>query len=103
MVIASLAMQFRLGAISNLSFFYHVTFVHEFSSTFQDYLNEKLQESFLQRIRHAMKPDEAFGLIFSWDNVIVSCFSFWQSELLFCVTCIVLERLVALSVLKGIL
>ena len=39
---------------------------------FQDYLNEKLQECFLQRIRHAMKPDEAFGLIFSWDNVIVS-------------------------------
>ncbi|KAG8067298.1 hypothetical protein GUJ93_ZPchr0005g14606 [Zizania palustris] len=37
---------------------------------FQDYLNEKLQECFLQRIRHAMKPDEAFGLIFSWDNVI---------------------------------
>ncbi|GJM94719.1 hypothetical protein PR202_ga11392 [Eleusine coracana subsp. coracana] len=36
-----------------------------------DYLNEKLQECFLQRIRHAMKPDEAFGLIFSWDNVIV--------------------------------
>ncbi|KAL6607771.1 hypothetical protein ACP70R_040834 [Stipagrostis hirtigluma subsp. patula] len=35
-----------------------------------DYLNEKLQECFLQRIRHAMKPDEAFGLIFSWDNVI---------------------------------
>ncbi|KAF8727061.1 hypothetical protein HU200_019559 [Digitaria exilis] len=39
-----------------------------------DYLNEKLQECFLQRIRHAMKPDEAFGLIFSWDNVIVSFF-----------------------------
>ncbi|KAL6897910.1 hypothetical protein ACP4OV_006869 [Aristida adscensionis] len=36
-----------------------------------DYLNEKLQECFLQRIRHAMKPDEAFGLIFSWDNVIL--------------------------------
>ncbi|XP_052154464.1 5-amino-6-(5-phospho-D-ribitylamino)uracil phosphatase, chloroplastic isoform X1 [Oryza glaberrima] len=35
-----------------------------------DYLNEKLQECFLQRIRHAMKPDEACGLIFSWDNVI---------------------------------
>uniref|UniRef100_A0A0E0KZ02 Haloacid dehalogenase-like hydrolase family protein n=1 Tax=Oryza punctata TaxID=4537 RepID=A0A0E0KZ02_ORYPU len=33
-----------------------------------DYLNEKLQECFLQRIRHAMKPDEACGLIFSWDN-----------------------------------
>ncbi|ONK62447.1 uncharacterized protein A4U43_C07F3950 [Asparagus officinalis] len=36
-----------------------------------DYLNEKLQECFLQRIRHAMKPDESFGLIFSWDNVVV--------------------------------
>nr|CAD1839918.1 unnamed protein product [Ananas comosus var. bracteatus] len=35
-----------------------------------DYLNNKLQECFLQRIRHAMKPDEAFGLIFSWDNVV---------------------------------
>uniref|UniRef100_A0A0D9ZUP8 Haloacid dehalogenase-like hydrolase (HAD) superfamily protein n=1 Tax=Oryza glumipatula TaxID=40148 RepID=A0A0D9ZUP8_9ORYZ len=35
-----------------------------------DYLNEKLQECFLQRIRHAMKPDEACGLIFSWDNIL---------------------------------
>ncbi|XP_020585947.1 uncharacterized protein LOC110028442 isoform X2 [Phalaenopsis equestris] len=35
-----------------------------------DYLNERLQECFLQRIRHAMKPDEAFGLVFSWDNVV---------------------------------
>ncbi|KAJ4978233.1 hypothetical protein NE237_009013 [Protea cynaroides] len=35
-----------------------------------DFLNEKLQECFLQKIRYAMKPDEAFGLIFSWDNVV---------------------------------
>ncbi|PKA67136.1 hypothetical protein AXF42_Ash004628 [Apostasia shenzhenica] len=35
-----------------------------------DYLNESLQACFLQRIRHAMKPDEAFGLVFSWDNVV---------------------------------
>lgn len=35
-----------------------------------DFLNERLQESFLQRIRYAMKPDEAYGLIFSWDNVV---------------------------------
>lgn len=35
-----------------------------------DFLNNKLQEGFLQRIRYAMKPDEAFGLIFSWDNVV---------------------------------
>lgn len=35
-----------------------------------DFLNERLQEGFLQRIRYAMKPDEAFGLIFSWDNVV---------------------------------
>ncbi|KAK6932937.1 Haloacid dehalogenase-like hydrolase [Dillenia turbinata] len=35
-----------------------------------DFLNEKLQEGFLNRIRYAMKPDEAFGLIFSWDNVV---------------------------------
>ena len=40
----------------------------------QDYLNDKLQESFLQRIRHAMKPDETYGLIFSWDNVVVITF-----------------------------
>lgn len=35
-----------------------------------DFLNERLQEGFLRRIRYAMKPDEAFGLIFSWDNVV---------------------------------
>ncbi|XP_030491577.1 5-amino-6-(5-phospho-D-ribitylamino)uracil phosphatase, chloroplastic [Cannabis sativa] len=35
-----------------------------------DFLNEKLQEGFLQRIRYAMKPDEAYGLIFSFDNVV---------------------------------
>ncbi|XP_057979412.1 5-amino-6-(5-phospho-D-ribitylamino)uracil phosphatase, chloroplastic isoform X2 [Malania oleifera] len=34
------------------------------------FLNERLQEGFLQRIRYAMKPDEAYGLIFSWDNVV---------------------------------
>lgn len=35
-----------------------------------DFLNDRLQEGFLQRIRYAMKPYEAYGLIFSWDNVI---------------------------------
>ncbi|KAI9114890.1 hypothetical protein K1719_013903 [Acacia pycnantha] len=35
-----------------------------------DYLNEKLQDGFLQRIHYATKPDEAYGLIFSWDNVV---------------------------------
>ncbi|KAE9451562.1 hypothetical protein C3L33_16550, partial [Rhododendron williamsianum] len=35
-----------------------------------DFLNEKLQEGFLKRIRYAMKPDEAYGLVFSWDNVV---------------------------------
>ncbi|KAM7491862.1 hypothetical protein LguiA_034783 [Lonicera macranthoides] len=35
-----------------------------------DFLNERLQAGFLQRIRYAMKPDEAYGLIFSWDNVV---------------------------------
>lgn len=35
-----------------------------------DFLNDRLQEGFLQRIRYAMKPCEAYGLIFSWDNVI---------------------------------
>ncbi|XP_044507413.1 uncharacterized protein LOC123226910 isoform X2 [Mangifera indica] len=34
-----------------------------------DYLNDRLQEGFLKRIRYAMKPDEAYGLIFSWDVV----------------------------------
>ncbi|KAG1338973.1 putative 5-amino-6-(5-phospho-D-ribitylamino)uracil phosphatase, chloroplastic [Cocos nucifera] len=46
-----------------------------------DYLNDKLQECFLQRIRHAMKPDEAFGLIFSWDNVVVLCWTEKENEL----------------------
>ncbi|KAM3308986.1 5-amino-6-(5-phospho-D-ribitylamino)uracil phosphatase, chloroplastic [Capsicum chacoense] len=35
-----------------------------------DFLNDRLQEGFLRRIRYAMKPDEAYGLIFSWDNVV---------------------------------
>ncbi|KAK2637183.1 hypothetical protein Ddye_031975 [Dipteronia dyeriana] len=35
-----------------------------------DFLNDRLQEGFLNRIRYAMKPDEAYGLIFSWDNVV---------------------------------
>ncbi|KAM7274811.1 hypothetical protein ACFE04_016677 [Oxalis oulophora] len=35
-----------------------------------DFLNDRLQEGFLQRIRYAMKPDEAYGLVFSWDNVV---------------------------------
>ncbi|CAI9091840.1 OLC1v1026939C1 [Oldenlandia corymbosa var. corymbosa] len=35
-----------------------------------DFLNDRLQEGFLKRIRYAMKPDEAYGLIFSWDNVL---------------------------------
>ncbi|KAI5670400.1 hypothetical protein M9H77_10764 [Catharanthus roseus] len=36
-----------------------------------DFLNDRLQEGFLQRIRYAMKPDEAYGLIFTWDNVVM--------------------------------
>eukprot|EP00249_Psilotum_nudum_P015276 c25237_g1_i1 orf=605-1768(-) len=35
-----------------------------------DYLNDRMHERGLQRIRYAMKPDEAFGLIYSWDNVL---------------------------------
>ncbi|KAA8533992.1 hypothetical protein F0562_031509 [Nyssa sinensis] len=35
-----------------------------------DFLNDRLQEGFLKRIRYAMKPDEAYGLIFSFDNVV---------------------------------
>lgn len=38
----------------------------------QDFLNDRLQEGFLRRIRYAMKPDEAYGLVFSWDNVVVN-------------------------------
>uniref|UniRef100_A0A2P2JTS3 Uncharacterized protein MANES_07G138100 n=1 Tax=Rhizophora mucronata TaxID=61149 RepID=A0A2P2JTS3_RHIMU len=37
-----------------------------------DFLNDRLQEGFLRRIRYAMKPDEAYGLIFSWDNVVTN-------------------------------
>ncbi|GLT38462.1 hypothetical protein SLA2020_127100 [Shorea laevis] len=37
-----------------------------------DFLNDRLQEGFLQRVRYAMKPDEAYGLIFSWDNVVAN-------------------------------
>ncbi|XP_075502604.1 5-amino-6-(5-phospho-D-ribitylamino)uracil phosphatase, chloroplastic-like isoform X1 [Primulina tabacum] len=37
-----------------------------------DFLNDRMQEGFLQRIRYAMKPDEAYGLIFSWDNVVAN-------------------------------
>ncbi|KAK1367492.1 5-amino-6-(5-phospho-D-ribitylamino)uracil phosphatase, chloroplastic [Heracleum sosnowskyi] len=36
-----------------------------------DFLNDRLQTSLLQRVRYAMKPDEAYGLIFSWENVLV--------------------------------
>ncbi|KAL3638452.1 hypothetical protein CASFOL_017823 [Castilleja foliolosa] len=37
-----------------------------------DFLNDRMEDGFLQRIRYAMKPDEAYGLIFSWDNVVVT-------------------------------
>ena len=36
-----------------------------------DTLNERLQIQGADRIRHSMCPDEAFGLIFDWDDVIV--------------------------------
>ena len=35
-----------------------------------DTLNERLKVSGATRMRHAMRPDEAFGMIFSWDNVV---------------------------------
>lgn len=35
-----------------------------------DTLNEQMQIQGKQRIRHSMRPDEAFGLIFNWDNVV---------------------------------
>ena len=44
--------------------------------SFKDYLNDRMREKGLQRIRYAMKPDEAFGLIYSWDNVLVNISTF---------------------------
>ncbi len=35
-----------------------------------DTLNEQLRIYGAARMRHSMRPDEAFGLIFSWDNVV---------------------------------
>ena len=35
-----------------------------------DTLNEQMQITGRQRFRHSMRPDEAFGLIFNWDNVV---------------------------------
>ena len=36
-----------------------------------DTLNERLKVQGANRMRHAMRPDEAFGMIFSLDNVII--------------------------------
>ena len=36
-----------------------------------DALNERLKVQGANRMRHAMHPDEAYGMIFSMDNVIV--------------------------------
>lgn len=36
-----------------------------------DTLNERLKVRGANRMRHAMRPDEAFGMIFSLDNVII--------------------------------
>ena len=35
-----------------------------------DTLNERLKLKGAERMRAAMRPDEAFGMIFSWDGVI---------------------------------
>eukprot|EP00271_Cylindrocystis_brebissonii_P006369 TRINITY_DN19124_c0_g2_i1.p1 TRINITY_DN19124_c0_g2~~TRINITY_DN19124_c0_g2_i1.p1 ORF type:complete len:399 (-),score=57.88 TRINITY_DN19124_c0_g2_i1:867-2063(-) len=35
-----------------------------------DYLNDRMKTRGLQRIRYSMRPDEAFGLIYSLDNVL---------------------------------
>ncbi|PSC73179.1 haloacid dehalogenase-like hydrolase superfamily [Micractinium conductrix] len=35
-----------------------------------DTLNEQMKIGGAQRIRHSMRPDEAHGLIFNWDNVV---------------------------------
>jgi hypothetical protein len=34
-----------------------------------DTLNEQLRTRGADRMRHSMRPDEAFGLIFNWDEV----------------------------------
>lgn len=45
-----------------------------------------MQEGFLQRIRYAMKPDEAYGLIFSWDVVVNSYNHEYLVKATFCAT-----------------
>ncbi len=37
-----------------------------------DTLNERLKVQGANRMRHAMRPDEAYGMIFSLDNVIIN-------------------------------
>lgn len=37
-----------------------------------DKLNEQLRHTGALRLRHSMKPDEAFGLIFNFDNVVAN-------------------------------
>lgn len=37
-----------------------------------DELNESLRPSFLQRHRHVLAPDEAFGAIFTWDVIVAN-------------------------------
>ena len=38
----------------------------------QDFMNDRMQKRGVDRVRLAMRPDEAYGVIFSLDNVIVS-------------------------------
>ncbi|CAI5486911.1 unnamed protein product, partial [Closterium sp. Naga37s-1] len=37
-----------------------------------DFLNDRMRKRGVDRIRLAMRPDEAFGLVYSWDNVILA-------------------------------
>lgn len=37
-----------------------------------DTLNERLKVQGANRMRHAMRPDEAYGMVFSLDNVIMN-------------------------------
>ena len=37
-----------------------------------DTLNERLKVQGANRMRHAMRPDEAYGMVFSLDNVLVN-------------------------------
>lgn len=71
------------GGLSSQSYNIHLCHVFSFQGFLQwnwdggppsrldvDTLNEKLKQTGAMRLRHAHKPDEAFGLIFNFDTVV---------------------------------